>query len=178
MSDAADNSPSPPDPFDQPTSAGPADDTIPPAMRNDDDGSKRGAMPAETSEPGESWFGLRPGDRLIVALLVGTALSLMGVDWLRLSGWGMRPVEIERQHSRTYRYRIDINTAGKAILLQLEGIGPTLAKRIIADRARNGPFRSIDDLQRVRGIGPRKVETIRKWLTLGGDPSAERAVTP
>ncbi|MBK7405464.1 MAG: helix-hairpin-helix domain-containing protein [Phycisphaerales bacterium] len=53
--------------------------------------------------------------------------------------------------------RINVNTAGAAELDLLPGIGPALASRIIADREAHGPFRSLDDLDRVSGIGPKTV---------------------
>lgn len=47
---------------------------------------------------------------------------------------------------------------------RLPGIGPSLAARIVADRAERGPFGSPDGLLRVRGIGPRTLERIRPYL--------------
>jgi competence ComEA-like helix-hairpin-helix protein len=55
---------------------------------------------------------------------------------------------------------IDVNSASVAELQLLPGIGPTLARRIAADRAANGPFASLEDLGRVPGIGPLTVERI------------------
>jgi competence protein ComEA len=49
---------------------------------------------------------------------------------------------------------VAVNRADAAELVTLPGIGPRLADAIIEERRRNGPFRSPDDLQRVRGIGP------------------------
>jgi competence protein ComEA len=54
-------------------------------------------------------------------------------------------------------WRIDINAAPAHELTLLPRIGPTLADRIVADRAENGRFDSLEDLSRVRGIGPRTV---------------------
>ena len=56
---------------------------------------------------------------------------------------------------------VDLNSASAAELLLLPGIGPTLAERIIEDRARLGPFPTVDALTRVRGIGPKTVENLR-----------------
>jgi competence ComEA-like helix-hairpin-helix protein len=50
--------------------------------------------------------------------------------------------------------RVRINTAAAEELMTLPGIGPHLAAAIIDDRARRGPFRSVQDLARVSGIGP------------------------
>lgn len=56
---------------------------------------------------------------------------------------------------------IDVNSASSAELELLPRIGPALAARIVADRSANGPFRSLDDLQRVKGIGPITVQRMR-----------------
>lgn len=60
---------------------------------------------------------------------------------------------------------MDINRASAGDLELLPRIGPTLAQRIIEERARGGPFGSVDDLRRVRGIGPRTVELLRPLAT-------------
>jgi competence ComEA-like helix-hairpin-helix protein len=56
---------------------------------------------------------------------------------------------------------VDLNRATAAELQALPGIGPALAERIVASRAAEGPFRTVDDLLRVAGIGPAKLERLR-----------------
>lgn len=56
---------------------------------------------------------------------------------------------------------VNINAATAAELELLPGIGPALAQRIIEERTRLGSFKSIEDLDKVRGIGPRTLERLR-----------------
>lgn len=68
--------------------------------------------------------------------------------------------------------RLDVNIASAAQLELLPHIGPALAARIVDDRAANGPFRSIADLDRVKGIGPRTIERIAPFIRVG-EPAAQ-----
>ena len=61
---------------------------------------------------------------------------------------------------------IDINTATNAELEQLPGIGPKIAAAIVEHRSMNGPFRSVEDLLLVKGIGPKKLEAIRNSIVV------------
>ena len=65
------------------------------------------------------------------------------------------------------REPIDINAAGAADLDALPGIGPATAARIIEDRQAHGPYRRVDDLLRVKGIGPKKLARIRPHIRVG-----------
>lgn len=56
---------------------------------------------------------------------------------------------------------MNVNRATAEQLTQLNGIGDALAQRIVADRDKNGPFSSVDDLTRVSGIGEKKLEGFR-----------------
>jgi len=61
---------------------------------------------------------------------------------------------------------IDINRATAADLDALPGVGPALAARIVAWRAANGPFRAVDDLLGVAGIGERTLERLREGVVV------------
>jgi competence protein ComEA len=61
---------------------------------------------------------------------------------------------------------LDLNAATAAELETLPGIGPATAKAIVDERERNGPFSSVDDLLRVRGIGPAKLDQIRQLVSV------------
>jgi competence protein ComEA len=57
--------------------------------------------------------------------------------------------------------KVDLNTATAEQLDALPGVGPATAAKIVADRAANGPFRTVDDLMRVSGIGPAKFDALK-----------------
>jgi competence protein ComEA len=69
---------------------------------------------------------------------------------------------------------VDINTANQTELDRLPGIGPKLAKEIVEYRKKNGPFKSVDELTKVKGIGPKSLEKLRKEVVAGaaGAPAA------
>lgn len=56
---------------------------------------------------------------------------------------------------------VDLNSASAAQLDALPGIGPATALKIVGDREANGPFGSAEDLGRVSGIGPKKLEGLK-----------------
>jgi competence protein ComEA len=60
--------------------------------------------------------------------------------------------------------KMDINTASSRELELLPGIGPALASRIVSFREEHGAFVGVDDLARVRGIGPKTLERVRSML--------------
>lgn len=62
---------------------------------------------------------------------------------------------------------IDVNRADIPTLQRLPGVGPALAARIIEAR-KAAPFNSVDELTRVRGIGPATVSRLRDRVTVGG----------
>lgn len=61
---------------------------------------------------------------------------------------------------------VDLNQATTAQLEELPGVGPATAAAIVEDRERNGPFASVDDLDRVAGIGPAKLAALRDLVTV------------
>jgi len=63
--------------------------------------------------------------------------------------------------------KVDVNSATAAELASLPGIGDSKAAAIIAEREKK-PFASVDDLERVRGIGARTVEDLRAKVSVGG----------
>lgn len=62
---------------------------------------------------------------------------------------------------------VDLNTATAAELEELPGVGPSTASAIVEHRSTSGPFRSVEDLLDVRGIGDAKLEQLRAYVTVG-----------
>lgn len=63
--------------------------------------------------------------------------------------------------------KVNINTASAAQLDALPGVGASTAQKIIADREANGPFKTIEDLKRVSGIGEKKFASLSDAICVG-----------
>ena len=62
---------------------------------------------------------------------------------------------------------VNINTAdAQALADNIVGVGPKIAAKIVEEREKNGPFASIEELLRVKGIGPKTLEKNRDSLLL------------
>ena len=68
-------------------------------------------------------------------------------------------------------FPLDPNTADLASLIELPGVGPALARRIVAARDA-GLLRSLDDLDRIPGIGPRLLERIAPLVRFPAEDAA------
>jgi competence protein ComEA len=73
-------------------------------------------------------------------------------------------IEIDRAPRETVQFQLDVNEADWPEFTVLPGIGETLARRIVESREREGRFADVEDLRRVRGIGPKTLEEIRPYL--------------
>lgn len=73
--------------------------------------------------------------------------------------------EIQNQvtEAKSSQGSLDLNTATKRELQSIKGIGPILSERIIAGR----PYKTVDDLLKVKGIGPKRLKRIRAYVMVG-----------
>ena len=69
--------------------------------------------------------------------------------------------EVEREpEAPLWDRRVDLNRASVEDLQRLPGVGPVAAQRIVDERDAGGPFASVEDLVRVPGFGPAKVRVL------------------
>lgn len=113
------------------------------------------------------------GAQAAAAALLLAALALLGWHAYGAGRWRARPTALEADAALAYR--IDLNRADRAQLLQLPGVGEGLAGRIDEYRRKHGEFRSVDELRRVGGVGPVLLERLRPlvWVEPPGREAAD-----
>lgn len=74
--------------------------------------------------------------------------------------------------------RLDLNRATADDLELLPGVGPALARRIVAERQRRGGFRSVDEVTRVKGIGSRTLARLQPLLRVDAGAASREAARP
>ncbi len=72
---------------------------------------------------------------------------------------------------------VNLNTATKEELIALQGIGPAKAQAILDYRAAHGPFKSVEQLKDVKGIGAKNFEKLKPELSVAG-PIAKGGAAP
>lgn len=71
---------------------------------------------------------------------------------------------------------ININSATSDELQQVPGIGPATAEKILQMRKSYGAFKSVDDLLSIRGIGKKRLDKMRKYLTVSKSAALNKPV--
>lgn len=134
-------------------------------------------VPVEVRGPVE-----RPGVHLVVDPTVARAVRAAGgpdLDDDRPLGLGDRVALASDQRSAQilppsdpvlFGRPVDPNAADAGALARVPGLGRAVAERIVAERERSGPFRGVDDLRRVRGVGPETVVAASPYLAIGDVP--------
>src|SRR5262245_5081488 len=115
---------------------------------------------------------------LLAAAGVGLAIREWRASHLELADWlerldrhadaptrgkGDTP---ERRPAPADRQPVDLNSATQDELARLPGVGPSLAVRIVERRESVGAYASVEDLRRVKGIGPAKLQRLRQLVTV------------
>lgn len=121
----------------------------------------------------------RSPERFAIAVAV---VVLFGLLLYRGYGNGYR---VQPSSQTAAPLPLDVNAADRAELLQIPGVGPTLADAILTHRSTFGPFQSLDELDGVPGIGGKTLDKLRNWLvvdakaqTRPAEPKFETLVRP
>jgi competence protein ComEA len=126
------------------------------------------AKPGEPAPPGKpppvlTWpSGVQFALGFLVIAGIFFLLGRWSLDWNRAAPAPIH--EVERDVPA-----LDLNRATKAELRLIPGIGDSLAQRVVDQRERNGPFKSVDELRQVSGIGPKTLERLRPRLFVAAD---------
>ena len=103
-------------------------------------------------------YPLRQGDT--VESLVQTAVLIQDADTDRIE------IHVPRTGELSQPQKIDLNRAETWLLEMLPGIGPGRAQAIVDYRNQNGPFRTVEDLLNVKGIGETTLDKMRDFITV------------
>jgi competence protein ComEA len=98
---------------------------------------------------------------LAVTLILAGGFSILNVERLHAA----QKTESAKPAPQALKV-VNINQAGAEELLAVRGIGPSIAERIIKYRNENGPFKQVEDLGNVRGIGQAKLEKMRSQISI------------
>lgn len=109
---------------------------------------------------------LRPIVRALVVPVLG----------LSLSGLASHPAVAEGEAPASHKL-VNINQATSAELVRLPRVGAKLADRIVAHRKEHGPFRRIEDLMEVKGVGEKFFSTLKPYLTVNGPTTLTEKVS-
>jgi len=98
---------------------------------------------------------------LLAALFVGSAVMYCK----KMFPLSVKAIEFGEPEEKNAK-KININKATGDVLTGIRGVGPVLAGRIIRYREKNGDFRMLEEIKKVKGIGEKTYEKIKKQITL------------
>ena len=93
-----------------------------------------------------------------VALLVALALAVVPA---------FAAAAADKQPQASPDAPVDLNKATAEALISIPGIGKVMAERIVAWREDHGPFRRVEDLMKVKGVGEKTFEKLRPYVKVG-----------
>ena len=95
---------------------------------------------------------------------VWAAVIILACGLIRILGWRVDKVTATQAVSAKAMSSfvpLDINRAGISELIELPGVGPVLAQRIVMFRQARGNFTVIEELDQVKGVGPKLLESLK-----------------
>jgi len=128
---------------------------------------------------GTRWFAMSGRELAILAIAAAAVFAVVGTVELYERLWAPRQIDAaEGGGASPVAARLNINTARDFDLEALPRIGPVTARAIVEYRESHGPFRSLEDLKNVKGIGPVKLEAIRPYAMCAPVPEPTRSSDP
>jgi comEA protein len=109
---------------------------------------------------------------LSLTLAVICMASLVAAAQAAVAPQPKAPARAQRAQSTQI---VNINTASASEFEALPGIGPKMAARIVEYRQKNGPFKKVEELMNVRGLGEKNFLKLKAQLTVGAAKPADRA---
>ena len=113
---------------------------------------------------------LRRADQVVVATIILLSIAGLVVYFVELHLGQSSRVDIRRAPSATAEYVVELNSAKWPELANLPGIGEQLARAIVDYREENGPFEHVEQLCIIDGIGEKKLENIRQYVSVANPP--------
>jgi len=120
-------------------------------------------------------FNLTKSERMVLLFLISSCLIGLSINFIRASQERVDLRVVESELTREEKdfdslikeaKKVNINQATIEQFVSLPGIGPSLAERILSFRQNQGPFKSIEEITKVTGIGPKKFEAIKEFLEI------------
>lgn len=102
-------------------------------------------------------------NKLSIAILLCAIVASIFIYYQRYKE--AQTYKFKKVSNEVHQYRININSAKLKELDNLPGIGPSMAQRIIDHRNQNGPFQSLDEITKVKGIGAKSFEKIKGFIS-------------
>ena len=102
---------------------------------------------------------------IVLVLACALVLGLVVTRHRRLAS--ATPIVIAPGSPDSYSLRLDINAASWREIALLPAIGESKARAVVAEREKNGPFKSADDLRRVPGIGDKTIADLKPYVRAG-----------
>jgi competence protein ComEA len=111
------------------------------------------------------WFNLSGRELRTLAIAAGIVMvALIVLEVARSMMWEADVTVEGVRETLPHAPLLNVNTAQDYELCLLPGIGEKTARAIVEYRGKHGPFKSLDELRHVSGIGPKTVETLREHL--------------
>jgi competence protein ComEA len=137
--------------------------------------SKKGSSKKKTKKRGSGRASTQSGGRTAPGSTLGGESLLSSRMGFSSSGGEVEPTIY---YTATKPGKVDLDVADAAALEGLPRIGPVMARRIVADRDSLGPFGSLKELQRVKGVGPALARTLSPYVTFSLRPRPYRVKEP